>query len=367
MRICFDIDGTICELKSYIGSYDKVQPLPGIVELMHKLKDDGHTIILNTARHMKTCKGNVGLVVAKQGKALLDWLDKHDIPYDELYFGKPYADIYIDDNCHRFEGNWDQFRTINWTRLASTETEFGLNIVVTMAGAGSRFANKGFKLPKPLIPVRGMPMYRYSTNSLPLNLAKRLIFVIQENEYSKVIREDIEENYYQYSPKIVTIKGLTRGQAETLLLASSAMNHAIPTLVHNSDSAIDINHETLLSTLKESDGALLTFEVQDSNRYSFAHVNENGLVDEVREKVQISTHASTGTYYFKSTVQMLNLIRKAIACNEKEKDEFYIAPLYNNMIQAQQIIKIIPVLNYYCYGTPEEYMEFNDRAQGEPT
>ena len=358
MRICFDIDGTICELKNYIGSYEKVQPLPGVVELMKKLKNEGHTIILYTARHMKTCRGNLGLVIAKQGKTLFDWLEKFEIPYDEIYFGKPYADIYIDDNCQRFEGNWNKFSDVDWANLISDENRFGLNIVITMAGAGSRFAKRGFELPKPLIPVNGIPMYRYSTNSLPLHLAERLIFVIQENEYAKILQKDIEENYALYSPKIVTVKGLTRGQAETLLLSSEAMNHAIPTLVHNSDSAIDVNADELTRIFRESDGALLTFEIENSNRYSFAHVTKEGLVDEVREKVQISTHASTGTYYFKSTVQMLNLIEAAIKLNEKEQEEFYIAPLYNRMIQAQQIIKIVPVKNYYCYGTPEEYQDF---------
>lgn len=358
MRICFDIDGTICELKNYIGSYEKVQPLPGIIKLMHKLKSEGHVIILYTARHMKTCQGNTGLVVAKQGRTLLDWLKKYEVPYDELYFGKPYADIYIDDNCLRFEGNWTQFSDVDLTNWISAEDSFGLNIVITMAGAGSRFAKRGYKLPKPLIPVNGMPMYRYSTNSLPLHLAKRLIFVIQENEYTKVLQKDIEENYALYSPKIVTIEKLTRGQAETLLLASEAMNHSIPTLVHNSDSAIEVDVDELTGIFRESDGALLTFEVENSNRYSFAHVTKDGLVDEVREKVQISTHASTGTYYFKSTVQLLNLIKTAIELNEKEQEEFYIAPLYNRMIQAQQVVKIVPVRNYYCYGTPEEYQDF---------
>jgi hypothetical protein len=56
---------------------------------------------------MKTCEGNVGLVIARQGKVLLDWLDKHGIPYDEIHFGKPHADVYIDDNALRFEG-WDK-------------------------------------------------------------------------------------------------------------------------------------------------------------------------------------------------------------------------------------------------------------------
>lgn len=358
MRICFDIDGTICELKSYIGSYEKVEPLPGAVSLLHKLRAEGHTIILYTARHMKTCQGNVGLVMSKQGKTLLDWLSAHDVPYDELYFGKPHADIYFDDNCYRFDGNWEQFQNLDWMKLSSTENQFGLNIVVTMAGAGSRFSKEGYTLPKPLIPVDGMPMYRFSTNSLPLNLAKRLVFVIQESAYSQKICEDILENFGSYKPNIVKIQGLTRGQAETLLLASSALNHAIPTLVHNADSAIDVDVKSLVDAFMQSDGVLLTFNVKNSNKYSFAHLNEEGLVDLVREKVQISSHASTGTYFFRSTVQMLNLIKSAIAANDLENGEYYIAPLYNRMIDAGQVVRIVNVKKYYCYGTPEEYVKF---------
>ena len=359
MRICFDIDGTICELKSYIGSYELVRPLPGVVELMTKLKEDGHTIILYTARHMKTCGGNVGLVLAKQGKSLFAWLDKYKIPYDEIYFGKPQADIYIDDNCYRFSGNWKNFIKEDLSDFRSTEADYGLNIVITMAGAGSRFAKAGFNLPKPLIPVKGVPMYRYSTNSLPLNLAKRLVFVIQNNEFAELISNDINEHFAIYSPKIVKIDGLTRGQAESLLLASDALNHTLPTLVHNSDSAISVDVNELINVMKQSDGALLTFEVDDSDKYSFAHLNENGLVDQVREKKQISTHASTGTYYFKSTVQMLNLISLTISTNKTEQGEFYIAPLYNEMIKAGQIVKIIKTDQYFCYGTPEEYQAYN--------
>lgn len=359
MRICFDIDGTICELKSYIGSYEAVRPLPGVVDLMRSLKNQGHTIILYTARHMKTCEGNVGLVIARQGKTLFNWLDKYQVPFDEIYFGKPQADIYIDDNCYRFNGNWNAISDLNFCNLASTETGYGLNIVVTMAGAGSRFLRQGFTLPKPLIPVKGMPMYRYSTNSLPLSLAKRLIFVIQDNEYSEIISDDINKNFGNYSPQIVKIKGLTRGQAETLLLASNAMNHALPTLIHNSDSAINVDIDELVKVMKTSDGALLTFEVTNSDKYSFARLNEDELVEEVREKVQISTHASTGTYYFRSTVQMLNLISSAISSNEREQGEFYIAPLYNDMIRAGQLVRIVKTKNYFCYGTPEEYQLFN--------
>ena len=103
MRLAIDIDGTICSFRKEGQTYADVEPLPGAVEKLKQFKQGGHYIILLTARHMKTCDGNVGLVVARQGKTLLDWLEKHGIPYDEIWFGKPQADIYIDDNGFRFE------------------------------------------------------------------------------------------------------------------------------------------------------------------------------------------------------------------------------------------------------------------------
>jgi len=107
MKICIDIDGVLCELRQPEQTYAAVRPLPGAVEKMQALKAAGHYLILCTARHMATCNSNVGLVVARQGKTLLDWLGENQIPYDELWFGKPHADVYLDDNAHRFTG-WNQ-------------------------------------------------------------------------------------------------------------------------------------------------------------------------------------------------------------------------------------------------------------------
>lgn len=76
--------------------------MTGAVEKLKELKAAGHTIIISTGRHMKTCQGNVGLVLARQGQVTLEWLARYGIPYDEIYFGKPWADIYIDDNALRF-------------------------------------------------------------------------------------------------------------------------------------------------------------------------------------------------------------------------------------------------------------------------
>jgi capsule biosynthesis phosphatase len=103
MRLAIDIDGTICCFRQEGQTYADVEPMPGAVEKLQQFRKNGHYIILLTARHMKTCHGNVGLVVARQGKTLFDWLEKHGVPYDEIWFGKPQADIYIDDNGYRFQ------------------------------------------------------------------------------------------------------------------------------------------------------------------------------------------------------------------------------------------------------------------------
>ncbi len=106
MRICIDVDGVVCELRRPEQTYADLAPLPGAAEHIRALRAAGHYVILHTARHMKTCEGNVGKVVARQGLVTLQWLDDHDIEYDEIHFGKPHADVYIDDNAFRFTG-WE--------------------------------------------------------------------------------------------------------------------------------------------------------------------------------------------------------------------------------------------------------------------
>jgi capsule biosynthesis phosphatase len=106
MRLCIDLDGVIADFKKEGQGYADVEPIPGAREHMEALKKAGHTIIILTARHMKTCLGNQGLVTARIGPPTIAWLEKHQIPYDELYFGKPWAHVYIDDNAHRFE-SWE--------------------------------------------------------------------------------------------------------------------------------------------------------------------------------------------------------------------------------------------------------------------
>ena len=129
MRLCIDIDGTLCRFRENGEGYGDVTPLPGAVEKMKSFKAAGHYLILLTARHMGTTGGNTGLAVARQGKTLFDWLARHDIPYDELWFGKPQADLYIDDNGYRFTG---------WGEIAPDGSNLPVNREKAKAAAAAK-------------------------------------------------------------------------------------------------------------------------------------------------------------------------------------------------------------------------------------
>jgi capsule biosynthesis phosphatase len=107
VRIALDLDGVICPIRGPEQSYGDLEPLPGAVERIRALRDAGHYIIIITARHMATCESNLGRVMRSIGRITLDWLERHGIAYDEIHFGKPNAEVYIDDRAIRF-GNWAQ-------------------------------------------------------------------------------------------------------------------------------------------------------------------------------------------------------------------------------------------------------------------
>jgi len=102
LRIAIDLDGTICPIKRPGENYSDLKPMPGAKEKIHELRSQGHYIIIQTARNMATCESNLGKVMKNIGKITLEWLEFWQIEYDEIYFGKPNAEIYIDDRAYRF-------------------------------------------------------------------------------------------------------------------------------------------------------------------------------------------------------------------------------------------------------------------------
>jgi len=116
VRIAIDLDGTICPIKQDGQTYAELKPLGGAIERIKELKAVGHYIIILTARNMATCESNLGKVMKNVGKITLDWLEHHGVEYDEIYFGKPNAHVYIDDRALRFS---------DWTTLTEDTLESG--------------------------------------------------------------------------------------------------------------------------------------------------------------------------------------------------------------------------------------------------
>lgn len=110
MRIVIDLDGTICPIKKSTESYMDLLPHEGAVEKLRLLRAQGHYLIIQTARNMATQESNLGKVMKNIGKITLDWLDRYEIPYDEIYFGKPNAQLYIDDRAFRFK-SWQEINS----------------------------------------------------------------------------------------------------------------------------------------------------------------------------------------------------------------------------------------------------------------
>jgi UDP-N-acetylglucosamine diphosphorylase / glucose-1-phosphate thymidylyltransferase / UDP-N-acetylgalactosamine diphosphorylase / glucosamine-1-phosphate N-acetyltransferase / galactosamine-1-phosphate N-acetyltransferase len=230
-----------------------------------------------------------------------------------------------------------------------------LNIVMPMAGLGSRFRQAGFQIPKPLIEVRGRPMYAWATESLPLEKSTRLIFILlaSQPEFPD-LKRDIEQRYAKHKPIVLTVPELTAGQAITVLRAREFINNNEPLLIHNADTAFDVDHSWVeRATAEKLGGALLVFPSQEK-RWSFSRDNSRGLVEEVREKEVISPWATTGTYWFGCGADFVNAAETRFNSGKREASEFYVGPLYNDLIARGARVKNFPIRKLYCFGTPED-------------
>ncbi|HEX4265703.1 MAG TPA: glycosyltransferase family 2 protein [Verrucomicrobiae bacterium] len=230
-----------------------------------------------------------------------------------------------------------------------------LNIVMPMAGLGSRFREAGFKVPKPLIDVRGRPMYAWATESLPLKDSSRLIFILlaSQPEFAD-LKRDIETRYAAHRPVVLSVPELTAGQAITVLRAKDLIDNDEPLLIHNADTAFDAEPDWVkIASAENLDGALLVFPSQEK-RWSFSRANASGFVEEVREKEVISPWATTGTYWFRRGKDFVRTAETRFQTGKREASEFYVGPLYNDLVASGAKVKNFPIRKLYCFGTPED-------------
>jgi dTDP-glucose pyrophosphorylase len=233
-----------------------------------------------------------------------------------------------------------------------------MNFVIPMAGLGSRFVEAGYQIPKPLLPAHGKTLLEWSVDSLPLELATRLVFIgLKEHRDKFDLEAVIRSLYQQYNPQFHWLDQSTRGQSETVCLAASLLDQEVGLLIFNIDTAFRSADLADLLQKSQYDGVLGAFDSEEA-RFSFASINEAGRVKEVREKIAISSNALTGLYHFSSTAAFLEIAQQAIDADEREKGEFYVAPLYNKLIERGAHFVLAPSEAHWILGTPAEYEAF---------
>jgi dTDP-glucose pyrophosphorylase len=234
-----------------------------------------------------------------------------------------------------------------------------MNIVMPMAGRGSRFAERGVATPKPLIPVRGKPMYAWATDGLPLDLAKRLIFIcLGEHLADGTLESDIRARYAAHDPVIVPLNQVTEGQACTVLMAREWIDADEPLLIFNADTYCPTTLPQALESFgPRVDGMLDVFEAA-GDKWSFARLGLDDRVLETAEKRRISNWATTGLYYFRRGRDFVWHAIDMIEAHERSNNEYYVAPVYNRLIAAGADIRANKVPSVWVLGTPEDLDHF---------
>lgn len=236
-----------------------------------------------------------------------------------------------------------------------------MNFVIPMAGSGRRFVEAGWREPKWAIQAHGKSLLEWSVDSLPLPLASRLVFVaLRAHDEAHGLGDWLQQRYGA-RVHLHLLEAVTRGQAETVWAARDAIDRTQPLLVFNIDTAFD--SPTLAAALQDpaSDGVLGAFESREA-RFSFAQLDANGRVTATAEKQPISDCALTGLYHFRHADDFLGVAEARIARDQRDAGEFYIAPMYNDLIARGRRFTVDVARSHHILGTPAELQTFLDRT-----
>ena len=231
-----------------------------------------------------------------------------------------------------------------------------MNVIIPMAGRGKRFEDAGYSFPKPLIDVNGKPMIQIIIENL--NLTAKHIFICQGEHIQKFAIHDLM-NLLKPDSEIISINEITQGAAETVLKAKDLINNDDELIIANSDQWIDWNQQHFLSFMrkKEADGGIVTF-ISTHPKWSYVRINDENLVEEVAEKRPISNIATVGVYYFKHGKDFVKAAEQMMTKNIRTNNEFYVAPVFNEMITSGKKIHIYPIAEMKGLGTPEDLRQF---------
>lgn len=227
-----------------------------------------------------------------------------------------------------------------------------LNVLIPMAGAGSRFQQAGYTFPKPLIDVHNKPMIQVVVDNL--NITANYIYVVQKSHREKY-NLDTLLNLITPNCKIVEVDGITEGAACTALLAKEYIDNNSPLFFANSDQYVEWDSNEFMYKMNETDadGGIVTFKATHP-KWSFANIDENGYVTEVAEKNPISDNATVGFYYWKHGSDFVKYAEQMIEKDVRVNNEFYVCPVFNQAVEDNKKIRVYEVKNMWGLGTPED-------------
>lgn len=366
-----------------LKEFVKITPDENILNIFKTLKEDGYLIGCCT-----NCIRRTALVaLAKTG--VIEYLDvvitnddiKNPKPHPEIYWKAismmgclPEETLIIEDSPQgllsatrskasvlRVKNSKDVnlekiYNIIKNTKRKTMNkwTDDKLNVVIPMAGAGSRFEVAGYTFPKPLIDVNGKPMIQIVVDSM--NIDATFIYIVQKKHREKY-NLDTLLNLITPNCKIVEVDGLTEGAACTVLLAKEHINNENQLILTNSDQFIEWDSTDFMYQMNEKnfDGGIMCFE-STHPKWSFAKTNEDGIITEVAEKNPISNQATAGIYYWKQGSDFVKYAEQMIEKNIRVNNEFYTCPVFNEAIQDNKVIYNyeIPAKNMWGLGTPED-------------
>lgn len=238
-----------------------------------------------------------------------------------------------------------------------------LHIIMPMAGEGSRFAKAGWKTPKPLIELKGIPLFQRAISSVAIDgVDMKYSFIVRQEH---IDNQHIDQLIKDILPEaqIFSVKKTTRGAVETCLVAEAGIDDDDAIVVMDCDLEFrSIAYNKLVSDALsvpagEADGgALVSFE-SDNPRYSYAQVDDQGCVIRTAEKEPISNHALCGAYFFGSGKDFKRIAHQLLDDGTHGKAEFYVSLLYNYLLAEGKTVRLAMMEEYHSYGTPEELIQ----------
>jgi HAD superfamily hydrolase (TIGR01509 family) len=357
-----------------------------VIEILKKFKQDGYMLAVATNSIRETTK----MMLIKRG--FLEYIDffysNQDVinpkPNSEMYLKcvlkagvNPKETLIVEDShigrkaafdsgCHLCAvKDYEDFsyekvkESIDNLSPESQKIKWlggNMNVLIPMAGAGSRFEEAGYTFPKPLIEVNGKPMIQLVIENL--NMDAQYIFVVQKSQYDKYNLKYLLE-LIAPNCKIIQVDGLTEGSACTTLLAKELIDNDEQLLLANSDQFIEWDSNNFMYSMQNDniDGGILSFTATHP-KWSFAKLDDSGYVLEVAEKKPISNIATVGIYYWKHGKDYVKYADEMIAKNDRVNNEFYICPVFNHAIADNKKVKVFPVDKMWGLGTPEDLQRF---------